>query len=273
MSKLLLPLMLTALISCASAPVPITSTVPNTGFRTEFYDGSRSRRVPVAIYGASGTPRPLAVISPGWGEPHAAQHLDYTFIADALARQGYIVAAIQHQLPSDPQPPSVGNVALLRRPSWQVGVANILLVDQTLRGLGVIDTSRGALLVGHSHGGDISMLFATLHPEAVDAVFTLDNRRMRLPLTHRPRICTLRSIDTPADEGVLPSISDQRRLGMLVERSVDLKHNDMSDVASPAQKRAMLQALQRCVQGVVGRGSGSQPREPVIRKQKQRLAR
>ncbi|MBB5621242.1 hypothetical protein HDE69_002295 [Pedobacter cryoconitis] len=47
----------------------------------------------------------------------------------------------------------------------------------------------------------MSMLFATQHPELVDKVISLDNRRMPFPRVSKPRIYSLRSSDQPADEG------------------------------------------------------------------------
>ena len=184
MMKLVLTLALSAIAGDVTPSTLPTSTASNLAFNTEFYDRSRERRIPVAIYGATGTPKPLAIISPGWDEPYRSAHTAYGFMAEYLVRQGFVVAAIQHQLPSDPTPPSVGNLAVLRRPYWEAGVANILHVDGVLRGLGVVDTSKAAVLVGHSHGGDISMLLATLHPEFADAVLTSTTAGWRY---HEPR--------------------------------------------------------------------------------------
>ncbi|HEX8535561.1 MAG TPA: hypothetical protein VF662_15475 [Allosphingosinicella sp.] len=99
------------------------------------------------------------------------------------------------------------------------------------------------------------MLLAMLHPEVGEAVFSLDNRRMPLSRTKRPRICSARSSDRPADEGVLPSPDDRQRFDMVIVGLKDVRHDEMSDAASPEQKRAMLEVLNRCLSGSsLGRG-------------------
>ena len=91
------------------------------------------------------------------------------------------------------------------------------------------------------------MLFAAQHKEMVAAVFTLDNRRMPMPRTARPRICSVRSSDLPADPGVLPSPAERKRYRMTIGNVPGLIHNDMSDAATAAQKRAMLRWIWRCL--------------------------
>jgi pimeloyl-ACP methyl ester carboxylesterase len=135
---------------------------------------------------------------------------------------------------------------VVRRPFWDQGSANLLHVIREMRRRRLAD-GRPVLLVGHSNGGDSSMLFAAKHKDMVRAVFTLDNRRMRMPRTDRPRICSVRSSDQPADPGVLPTAAEQRRYGMVVGAVPGLVHNDMSDAATPAQKQSMLAWLWRCL--------------------------
>jgi pimeloyl-ACP methyl ester carboxylesterase len=220
------------LISAASAP-------PQT---LELIDAPRGRAVPVAVYGAeSGKPKPLALISHGYGGNNRA----YSFIAEALARRGYVVASVQHELEGDAPMPATGEPAVVRRPWWDQGAANLLFVLREMRARGLADR-RPVLLVGHSNGGDSSLLFAARHPSMVGNVFTLDNRRMKLPRTARPRICSVRSSDQPADPGVLPTAAEQKRYRMAIGK-VPVIHNDMWDGATAAQKQAMLGWLWRCL--------------------------
>jgi pimeloyl-ACP methyl ester carboxylesterase len=209
----------------------------------ELVDPARGRAVPVALYGAGpGRPRPLALISHGYG----GRNTDYRFIAEALAAQGYVVASVQHELPGDPAMPTQGEPAVVRRPFWEQGAANLRFVIAELRARRIADR-RPVLLVGHSNGGDSSMLFAAQHGRLAGKVLTLDNRRMRMLRTARPRICSVRSSDQPADPGVLPTAAEQRRYRMVIGTVPGLIHNDMSDAATSAQKEAMLGWLWRCL--------------------------
>lgn len=239
---MLLPVIL-ACVGCASlATRPATSLAIQ---RADWIDVPRGRRVPVVIYGADGTRRPLAIISNGYGGRNTA----YRFIADDLVARGFVVASIQQDLEDDPPMATEGDLAVLRRPAWQVGADTIAYVMSKMVELGHARGSR-VLLVGHSNGGDISMLFATEHPAKVSAVFSLDNRRMPMPRVSHPRICSVRSSDFPADPGVLPTIAEQRRLGMHIAKIPGLHHNDMWDGATTEQRAAMTRHLEACLAGL-----------------------
>ena len=235
---LLPPLALLLMAACATP-----SDTPPPG-RAHLYDSARQRAVPVKLYGATwGRPRPLALISHGYG----GRNTDYSFIAEALAERGYVVASVQHEMMGDPPLPTEGDPAVVRRPSWERGAANLLFAIGEMRRMGLADR-RPVLLIGHSHGGDSSMLFATRHGELTATVFTLDNRRMKMPRTAHPRICSVRSSDQPADPGVLPTAAEQQRYRMVIGTVPGLVHNDMSDAATPAQKAAVLTWLRRCLE-------------------------
>jgi pimeloyl-ACP methyl ester carboxylesterase len=214
--------------------------------RLELVDPARGRPVPTLLYGAQpGVAKPLAVISNGYGGSPA----NYRFLAEALAARGYVVASVRQDLPGDPPMATEGDLRVLRRPFWETGADTILYLAGALRARGLADTAP-LVLVGHSNGGDISMLFAERHPAMVRAVLSLDNRRMPLPRTARPRVCSVRASDFPADPGVLPTAEEQARLGILVTTVPGLKHNDMWDGAAPEHKAAMLAALDACLDGV-----------------------
>lgn len=97
------------------------------------------------------------------------------------------------------------------------------------------------------------MLLAALRPGLARLVFTLDNRRVPLPRTRRPRICSVRSSDQPADPGVLPAPEEAAALDMVITVVPGLEHNNMWDAASEAQKRAILAALDTCLGPVQGK--------------------
>jgi predicted dienelactone hydrolase len=219
----------------------LTAAAPPTGL--ELIDAPRGRAVPVAIYGGTpGRSKPLALISHGYGGTSKA----YSFIAEALAERGYVVASVQHELEGDPPMPTAGDPAVVRRPWWERGASNLLFVIREMRARGLADR-RPVLLVGHSNGGDSSMLFAAQHKAMVRAVFTLDNRRMKMPRTARPRICSVRSSDQQADAGVLPTAAEQERYRMVIG-TASVIHNDMWDGATAAQKQAILAWLWRCIE-------------------------
>jgi predicted dienelactone hydrolase len=211
-------------------------------------DSARNRQVPVAIY--TGTPQSArklkpAIISHGYG----ARNTDYSFIATYLATHGYYVASIQHEVPGDEPLPRTGNPYETRKPSWERGVQNILFVIGELKKTHPELDYTQLLLVGHSHGGDTSMLFAEEHPALVHTVISLDNRRMPFPRTKQPRIFSLRSSDLPADDQVLPSAEEQARLGMKVIKLPATIHNDMSDVGTAEQKAEMIRYIDAFLQG------------------------
>jgi pimeloyl-ACP methyl ester carboxylesterase len=97
-------------------------------------------------------------------------------------------------------------------------------------------------VMGHSQGGDISMLFAQLHPDLVECVLSLDNRRMPLPRTRKPFVCSIRSSDQPADEGVLPTHREAEDLHMRVLTS-SVPHNNMGDAGTPEQRLELVKMV------------------------------
>lgn len=207
-------------------------------------DSTRGRDVPIALYRANGDrPRRLAVISPGYGSPHTA----YGFIAEASTQRGYAVVAIQHDLAGDPPLPSTGDVIKDRSPAWRRGADSISFVIRMMTEQGVAKAGARAALIGHSMGGDISMVAANAEPALFASVISLDNRRAPMPRVKRPKICSVRSADFPADPGVLPSPEEARRFGMRIVKVEGLRHDDMTDAATPTHKKAMLDLVLRCL--------------------------
>ncbi|WP_210463173.1 serine aminopeptidase domain-containing protein [Rufibacter roseolus] len=211
----------------------------------DLLDASRNRAVPVVLYSGrflqkdAKTKQKLAVLNHGYGGKNTA----YSFIANYLVSQGYLVASIQHELPSDAPMPLSGPVYETRLPHWQRGVQSIRFVVQELERRAP-DLNKGELLlVGHSNGGDMAMLFAQEYPEQVREVISLDNRRVRLPRTRQPRILTLRSSDQPADAGVLPTAVEQEKFGIRVIQLENTLHNDLWDGATANQKQQIIQYI------------------------------
>jgi len=207
-------------------------------------DRIRNRQIPVAIYADAShreRHRALAIISHGYG----GKNSDYSFIANFLATHGYYVASIQHEIPGDEPLPTTGNPYEMRKPSWERGVQNILFVIGELKQRRPDLDYDHVLLVGHSHGGDTTMLFAQEHPALVRTVISLDNRRMPFPRTKQPQLFSIRSSDQPADEGVIPSPEEQSRLGIQVVKLSATRHDDMWDGGTDDQKAEIVRHIAR----------------------------
>ena len=193
------------------------------------FDEKRSRRIPVEIYLPSESIRctaerrcPVAVVSAGYG----VRHTSYSFIADALNDQGYLVVAVQHELPSDPPLAREGDLFALRSQAWKRGAENIRFVRSTLSAKYPFFEWEQLVLVGHSNGGDISAWLVMESPSEVAALVTLDHRRVPLPQSAFPRTLSIRASDFEADHGVLNPTACIVTLGYA-------RHNDMSDAGSP----------------------------------------
>ncbi|RIV19852.1 alpha/beta hydrolase [Fibrisoma montanum] len=228
-------------VGCLIHAYPLPAQTPAGHVRRDtltLFDTVRHRPIPVALYvpvAASSGPRKLAILSHGYGGTNKA----YSFIAHNLVAHGYVVASIQHELPTDEPMPTTGKPYDVRMPNWQRGVQNIRFVVRELKRRETQLDVGQLLLVGHSNGGDMSALYARQFPDDVVNLITLDNRRMPLPRTRRPRVLSLRSSDQPADEGVLPTPTEQQTLGIRIVALPDTRHNDMWDGATESQKAEM----------------------------------
>jgi len=207
------------------------------------YDSVQKRTIPITIYTRNDAQRrddmlhknikrKLAILNPGYGGTRS----DYSYIATDLAINGYLVVTIQHDLPTDDTLPGKGDIYKLRKPFWDRGVKNILFVNNWLRNEYPKLNYKNITLVGHSNGGDITMLVATEYPDFAKAVISLDNRRMPIPRTSHPKILSLRSSDQPAEPGVLPTDKEQRKYHIKIT-DVNVKHNDMGGSATDDQKK------------------------------------
>ena len=211
--------------------------------RWALFDSARQRAIPVLLYRpahrSATAPLHPAILSHGYG----GRNTDYSFVARTLVAHGYVVASIQHELRTDAPMPTVGDVRTTRQPFWEQGVQNILFVRQALGRKYAGLALDGLLLVGHSKGGDTSMLFAEEHPALVAQVISLDNCRMPFPRAARPRVLSLRSSDQVADPGVLPTPAEQAQFGTVLVPLKNTTHNDMSDRGTKAQQQEMSAAI------------------------------
>ncbi|SHE85547.1 Dienelactone hydrolase [Pedobacter caeni] len=196
-------------------------------------DAKRNRLVPIAIYvpGIETQKKPIPVIlSPGY----PGKNIHYRYIAQNLAEKGYLVVTIQHDLPSDSPIPTGENLYQRRLPFWETGVANILFVIEKLKKKYPNAEYRHLVLIGHSNGGDISMLMTSKYPDMVSKVISLDNRRAPFPRIKSPRLYSIRSKDQIADPGVIPSTAEIKKYAMTIVKT-ETNHDDMGGAATKAQ--------------------------------------
>ena len=211
---------------------------------TELWDASRERKIPIALYFpdrprdcTTARPCPVAFVSPGYGLPHT----DYSFIANALAKSGYLVVAIQHDLPTDSALSKTGNLLANRMPAWQRGAGNIRFVQNSLSRSYAGYDWRHLTLIGHSNGGDISALALHESPAFATTLVTLDNRRYPLPRERSTSVLSIRGSDFEADAGVLPT-AQERNAGTCIITIPGSRHNDMND-HGPIQLQSQISTL------------------------------
>ena len=227
------PMRLVALIAavflagCATAARSDSNLIES----SELWDASRERQVPIALYFPAqprncthARPCPVAFVSSGYG----LLNTDYSFISNALAKSGYLVVAIQHDLPSDPALSKSGDLFASRMPAWKRGAENIHFVRDTLaRKYPMFDWPH-LVLVGHSNGGDISALALRESPTLATTLVTLDNRRYPLPRNPSINVLSIRGSDFEADAGVLPT-AQEKNAGTCIAVIPGSRHNDMND--------------------------------------------
>ncbi|MES2811659.1 MAG: alpha/beta fold hydrolase [Bacteroidota bacterium] len=205
------------------------------------FDKSRNREIPVALYlPAKIQNAPLVIIGHGYNQNQPGANKGYSFIANALAQKGYMVASIQHELPTDSIMPTTGDIQVVRKPFWDSGSANILhVINDFKKRYPKLNFSK-IILIGHSMGGDISATFTKKHPKLVYKLITLDQRRVAFPRVSKPKIYSLRSSDQVADDGVLPTSEEQKKFSITIQKLPNTIHNDMNDNATETQKKEML---------------------------------
>lgn len=190
------------------------------------YDQARKRPIPIYVYfsqqalNKSKPTQPLSVAIVNHG--YTVSSKEYSFIANSLVSSGYFVVSIQHDLENDPKLPITGKLYQKRKPLWDRGVQNILFVMNELMQNPKLNFNK-IILIGHSNGGDISMLFATLYPNRVLKVISLDSLRMPFP-NNNVKILNIRASDTTPDPGVISKNAQSI--------SIDAKHIDLCDRGS-----------------------------------------
>ena len=195
---------------------------------------------------------PVAIISNG----NTVKNTEYSFLANVLAAQGYLVASIQQDLPTDPPlMTKVGLPYVGRLGVYKKGEANILFVLGKLKQMQPNADYDRLTLVGHSNGGDIAMFCAKQHPELVSKVITLDNLRVPFVLGDKLKILSFRSKDPnfKTDPGVLPSPAQAKADGIDIVNT-QFQHTDMSDRGPYSVK----ERIQATLDEFLSKGSSSE---------------
>jgi predicted esterase len=234
------------LLSCSSYKNDTNTKVKNQAFEVKsdsasWLDSSRNRLIPVAFYSPivkdKISNQQLVIVSHGYGENKPGANKSYSYLTKKLASKGYFVVSIQHELPTDDLLPLTGIPQVVRRSNWERGAENILFVLNELKRIKPELDFNHVNLVGHSNGGDMTVLFAHKYPNLANKIISLDNRRMELPRIFQPKIYSLRSSDQPADEGVLPTVEEQKKFGIKIIKLPNTIHNDMNDSGNKRQKK------------------------------------
>jgi len=207
-----------------------------------FLDQSRNRKLPVAFYYPETDKKILnpqvIIFNHGYGLNKGGDYLVYSYLTEKLASKGYFIVSIQHELATDSLLPTEGNLQMARRPFWQNGSDNILFVLNELKKTKPELDYKHLTLIGHSNGGDMAALFGNQHPNLVYKLITMDNRRMFLPRTSVPKIYSLRSNDYPADEGVLPNETEQKKYSITIQPTL-INHGHMDNKGSDEEKKIL----------------------------------
>jgi Poly(3-hydroxybutyrate) depolymerase len=209
-------------------------------YTTHLYDTNRERIIPIAIYSPpTENDSKVIIFNHGYGQNKGGDYKLYSHITRKLADEGYFVISIQHELPTDDLLAMEGNLYENRLPNWQRGVQNILFIIDEFKKIKPGLNWNALTIMGHSNGGDMAMLFAKTYPDTIAKAISLDNRRMPLPRTQKPQIYSLRGCDYPADEGVIPSEEEQKKSGIKIIYTENIKHSEMDDKASPEQSKTI----------------------------------
>lgn len=234
------------LLSCTSNKKATNIKVSNQEFEIKstsanWLDSARNRLIPVAVYKPIVKEKirnqQLVIVSHGYGGNKPDANKLYSYITKKLASKGYYVVSIQHELPTDDLLPLTGIPQVVRRSNWVRGSENILFVINELKKVKPELDFKHVNLIGHSNGGDMAVLFAHKYPNLVDKIISLDNRRMELPRISQPKIYSIRSSDQPADDGVLPTLKEQKKFGIKIIKLPNTIHNDMNNKGNKKQKR------------------------------------
>ena len=124
-----------------------------------------------------------------------------------------------------------------RKPFWERGIQNILFTMAELKKNNHYLDFSNVILIGHSNGGDISMMFASCHPDLVRKIISLDSLRYPFPADKGVPILYFGSNDRKADPGVIPD----KGVGKIIIEGV--KHIDLCDRGGPRINEEILKSI------------------------------
>lgn len=243
MKNILIIILSLTLIQCSTNKQIIFKTNENKEFKLDtlnLFDQNRSRQIPIAIYQPKDQKKsnkiPI-IFSHGYGENNGRDYLEaYTYLTEFLVSNGYFVVSVQHELKTDELLAMTGKLQETRRPNWERGAGNILYVLKEIKNKYPELKFNELSLIGHSNGGDMTVLFAHKYPNLANKIISMDNRRMELPRKSNPKIYTLRSKDYPADEGVLPTDEELKKYNIIVEFT-EINHSNMDNDANEKERK------------------------------------
>lgn len=237
---LFLSLLLLVLFSCSTTQPKIEAVVTS---KNEYvFDASRNRQIPIQIYSLSDSKLwngKLVLLNAGYG----SSNTEYDYIAQELAEGGYYVVSVQHEIQTDEMIPSGDDIIKLRMPNWTEGVQSVRQVLSYLKENTPSVSTKKINLIGHSNGGDISVLYATKNPERVQSLITLDHRRMPIPLSKNYKTLSIRADQFEADPGVIPSKADQKKYKVQIVDLKNVDHNYLRDIATKETKQLVLSSI------------------------------
>ena len=215
-------------------------------------DAKRQRDIPIQIslpIDASGCTAenkcPVAFLNSGYGVAYDK----YAFISNTLNNAGYLVVAIQHELPGDPALAVTGHLYTERSENWQRGATTLKFIRAQLQSEFSAYDFNKLTLIGHSNGGDIS---SWLFNEGVDfakTLITLDHRRVPLPRSGSASILSIRGGDYPADQGVLYTEQEMAMFHACIVQIEHARHNDMTDFGPDWLKASISNTLLSFISG------------------------
>lgn len=233
-------LLLLTFFACSENQLKKESIVTS---RNEYiFDSNRNRQIPIQIYSLSDSSKwnsELVVLNAGYG----SSNTEYTYIAQELAKKGYYVISIQHEIQTDDMLPSGDDIIQLRMPNWVEGVKSIEQVLNDVKETNPTISAKKIHLIGHSNGGDISVLFATRNPKKTLSLITLDHRRMPIPLAKEFKTLSFRADQFEADTNVIPSVKDQKKYGITVIHLENVDHNYLRDIATKETKEKVISSI------------------------------
>jgi predicted dienelactone hydrolase len=220
-----------------------------------FKDDARKRRIAVAVYFnelvAHSKKIPVVFLNHGG----TSSSTEYSYLANFLASKGYAVICIQHNFIGD-EPHSLekfnqGILKETRKPIWELWSGNIMFVIDKLKALKPDFDLDKFIVAGHSTGGDVSMFFATQHPELVSNIISLDGRRCPFPRNASCRVLLLQATDTTTDDGVIPSEAEEHELtNVSIIKLENSLHNDYSDNGPDDIKRKVCSIVEQFLDSV-----------------------